>query len=260
MLVKDLLRKIDGAIPFEWAEEWDNSGLLVGSPRSPVSGIALSLDPDLESLNFALAKGCSVLVSHHPLLFSPVRRIDTSFGAGECIAFAMKNDIAVIAVHTNWDSAPSGVNAVLAAALGLEELLPLVPSDRGARGMGAAGKLSSPVRCLELGQKIRETLNLSRLNFYGDPERPVERLALCGGSGAALWPEALNSGADAFFTSDVKYHERLEALGRGLNLFVADHGEAESFSLDALAETLSAASGREVLVYRPHRPYPLVFD
>lgn len=260
MLVKELLRNIDRAVPFGWAEEWDNSGLLLGNPANSVSGIALSLDPDLESLKFALKKGCSVLVSHHPLIFSPVRRIDASSGVGEAIAFAMKNDISVIAMHTNWDGAPGGVNAVLAGALGLESVSPLVPSDRGAWGMGAAGRLSPPMRLLELGQKIRLALNLSRLYFYGDPERPAGRLALCGGSGGGLWPAALDSGADAFLTSDVKYHDRLEALGRGLNLFVADHGEAESFSLDALADVLSEVSGQKIFLFRPERTHPMVFD
>ena len=260
MLIKELLCNIDRAAPFAWAEEWDNPGLLLGDPESSVSRIALSLDPDLESLKFALKKGCSVLVSHHPLIFSPLKRIDCSRGAGEAMAFAIKNNISVVSMHTNWDSAPDGVNAVIAGALGLESVTPLIPSARGAWGTGAVGRLARPIRCLELGEKIRRTLNLSRLYFFGDPECPAERLALCGGSGGGLWADALKSGADAFLTSDVKYHERLESLAGGLNLFVADHGEAESFSLDALAAVLSGASGLEVFIFRAERSHPLVFD
>ena len=260
MLIKELLRKIDQVVPFSWAEEWDNSGLLLGDPESPVSGIALSLDPDIESLEFALEKGCSVLITHHPLIFSPLKRVDVSCGVGEAISFAVKNDIAVISMHTNWDSSPTGVNALMAEALELNSVAVLTPSDRGAWGLGAVGMLPSCSGVLDLGQKIKLALNLSRLLFYGDTGRPVCRLALCGGSGGGLWQEALESGADAYLTSDLKYHERLEALDRGLKLFVADHGEAESFSLDGLAEVLSGASGKEVFIHRGETPSPLVFD
>jgi dinuclear metal center YbgI/SA1388 family protein len=260
MLVKELLNTIDSVVPFSWAEEWDNSGLIAGDPEAPVKGIAICLDPDIQALEFTAGKECSVLVSHHPLIFSPLKRIDVSSGIGETIAFALKHNISVISMHTNWDSSPKGVNAAIASGLGLESVQPLVPSCSESWGLGAVGTLPSAPKGQELGKSIRSALKLSRVDFFGDPLRPIRKLALCGGSGGSFWTEAKDSGADAFFTSDVKYHERLEALRSGLCLFTADHGEVESFSLEALALVVSGASGIEPSIFRKHSRAPLFFD
>jgi len=258
MRVKDLLRNLDAMVPFSWAEEWDNSGLITGNPESPVTGVAVCLDPTPEAMEYAAENGCSVLVSHHPLIFSPLKKIDVSTCTGKAVAFALKKDIAVISMHTNWDSSPRGVNAAIAGALGLESVCPLVPSASGAWGLGALGNLPAAMTGQELGQMIRSVLKLSRLDLYGAPHRSVNRLALCGGSGGSLWGGAKASGADAYFTSDVKYHERLEALEGGLLLLIGDHGEAESFSLEALAGTVSEASGSGVPVFRGMPSAPVV--
>ncbi|MBL3538567.1 Nif3-like dinuclear metal center hexameric protein [Aminivibrio sp.] len=260
MLVKDLLGNLDAMVPFSWAEEWDNSGLLVGDPESPVTGVVVSLDPTPEAVGYAVEKDCSVLVSHHPLIFSPLKKLDVSTATGKAVSFALKKDIAVISMHTNWDSSPRGVNAAIAAAIGLESVSPLVPSVSGAWGLGALGNLPSALTGRELGQAIRSALMLSRLDLYGDSHRPVYRLALCGGSGGGLWDGAKTAGADAYFTSDVKYHERLEALYEGLILLIGDHGEVESFSLDALAGAVSEASGFEASVFRSTPRLPVVID
>ena len=258
MLVKDLLGNLDAMVPFSWAEEWDNSGFLAGDPESPVTGVTVCLDPSPEAMDFAAGNGCSVLVSHHPLIFSPLKKLDVSAGTGKAVAFALKKDIAVISMHTNWDSSPRGVNAAIAEAIGLESVSPLVPSLSGAWGLGALGKLPSVMTGRELGQAIRSSLKLSRLDLYGDPHRPANRLALCGGSGGSLWSVAIASGADVFFTSDVKYHERMEALAAGLILLIGDHGEVESFSLDALARVVSEASGFQACIFRSMPGPPVV--
>lgn len=260
MLVKDLLRNLDNVVPFSWTEEWDNTGLLAGNPESPVTGVAVCLDPSPEAMEYAAEKGCSVLVSHHPLIFSPLKKLDVSTVTGKAVAFALKKDISVISMHTNWDSSPRGVNAAIASAIGLESVNPLVSSSSGAWGHGALGNLPATLTGRELGQTIRSALKLSRLDLYGDPHRFVNSLALCGGSGGSLWGGAKAAGADAFFTSDVKYHERLEALAGGLLLLIGDHGEVESFSLDALAGAVSEASGFEAPVFRSTPRAPVLID
>ena len=258
MRVKDLLRNLDAMVPFSWAEEWDNSGLITGNPESPVTGVAVCLDPTPEAMEYAAENGCSVLVSHHPLIFSPLKKIDVSTCTGKAVAFALKKDIAVISMHTNWDSSPRGVNAAIAGALGLESVCPLVPSASGAWGLGALGNLPAAMTGQELGQMIRSVLKLSRLDLYGAPHRSVNRLALCGGSGGSLWGGAKASGADAYFTSDVKYHERMDSLASGLVLFAGDHGEVESFSLDAMARVVSEAFGFEPPIFRTMPAIPVI--
>ncbi len=254
MKVKELLQHLDESVPFSWAEDWDNSGMLLGDPLDDISGIAVSLDPSLTSVKMAAEKGCSVLVTHHPLIFNPLKKIVCSEGNGSVLAFAMKKGISVICLHTNWDSSEKGVNRVIASALGLRDPVPLIPSEKGAWGLGAAGDLGEPLRAGRCGRMILETMGLSRLDLYGGAERPIRRVALCGGSGGDLLQRALWSGADAFFTADVKYHEKMDAVESGLVLFIADHGEMESFSLDALASVVSAASGTPAHVLRIPSP------
>ncbi|HPR90407.1 MAG TPA: Nif3-like dinuclear metal center hexameric protein, partial [Synergistaceae bacterium] len=88
----------------------------------------------------------------------------------------------------------------------------------------------------------------------GDMKTTVSTLALCGGSGGTFLPEAFACGAEAYFTADMKYHERLDALDKGVSLFIADHGEMERFSLTALAETVSKATGEKAKILDVSQP------
>ncbi len=254
MIVGELERALDEAIPFAWAEDWDNVGLLVGDRSAPVRGATVALDPSIEAMKTALDRSCSVLITHHPLIFHPLKRIDCAEGPGAQIAFAIRNGLSLFALHTNWDVSPCGVNAAIAQALSLKEVRPLLPSTGGAWGSGAAGQLPRSLNFMECGAAIRDALHLSRLELHGDPEKMVSTLALCGGSGGAFWREAAACGAEGYFTADMRYHERLDALDKEVSLFIADHGEMERFSLAALAETVSKATGEKAILLDVSRP------
>lgn len=247
MKVWELIQRLDDVLPFRWTEEWDNTGLNLGNPEDDVTGIAVSLDPDIRAMEQAVGGGCNLLISHHPLLFAPSKVIDLSDSPGREIAFAVRKGLSLIALHTNWDSSPGGVSALLASSMGLQNVLPLIPSDRGAWGMGAVGDSPSLESPDVFAARMGECLGLSRVEVYGDRERPIRRLALCGGSGGALWRSALDAGADAYCTADMKYHEKKEATERGLRLFVLDHGEMEAHSLGALRGLLEENLSMPVL-------------
>ncbi len=248
MFVAELERRLDEAVPYAWAESWDNVGLLLGNRSDHVQGIAISLDPSLEAMKMAIAQSCSVLIAHHPIFFHPLKRIECSEGNGAQIAFATRHGLSVFALHSNWDVSPDGVNATIARALSLRDAHPLIAPPSGGWGSGAFGTLPRPLPFMEYGAVIRDALHLSRIELHGEPEAPLTLLALCGGSGGGYWRDALACGAGAFFTADMKYHERLDALGAGLSLFLADHGEMERFSLSALAETVSRATEEKTVV------------
>jgi len=254
MIVGELERRLDEAIPFIWAEGWDNVGLLLGDRSTLVRGTAVALVPSIDAMKAALDHSCSVLITHHPLIFHPLKRIDCAEGPGAQIAFAIRHGLTVFSLHTNWDVAPGGVNAAIAEVLSLQEVRPLLPSTTGAWGSGAAGKFPRPLNFLECGAAIRDALHLSRLELHGDMKTSVSTLALCGGSGGTFLPEAFACGAEAYFTADMKYHERLDALDKGVSLFIADHGEMERFSLTALAETVSKATGEKAKILDVSQP------
>jgi dinuclear metal center YbgI/SA1388 family protein len=228
---------------------------MIGDLQGDIRRLGLSLDPLPEALEEAFQKGCQGLLSHHPLFFKPIRNIDLSSPEGRMIREAVKRDMTVMAAHTNWDSAEGGVNRTLARRIGLEPALPpLVPSGTGEGGLGVAGIFSAsasasaavPVR--ELLGRMKRAWNLTRIDYYGDPDCSILRVALCGGSGGSLWSAALAAEADLYVTADMKYHDLLDCTRANLPVAVADHGEMENAVMDELARCLAAASDLEVVL------------
>jgi len=128
--VSDVIGIINKLAPFARAEEWDNVGLQVGDPAAPAGKIMVSLDPGREALEAAIASGSRVLLTHHPFIFKPLKRISLADPTGALIALAIKNDLAVISLHTNLDVAPGGVNDLLAELLGVTSCVPLKVTDQ----------------------------------------------------------------------------------------------------------------------------------
>jgi dinuclear metal center YbgI/SA1388 family protein len=248
MKVRDILAGIDSFAPFRSAKEWDNVGLMIGDPLWEINRLAVSLDPLPEVLEEALRQGCQGLLTHHPLFFKPLRFIDLSSPAGRMIDMAVKVKIAVMSAHTNWDSAEGGVNRTLAEKLELMLVAPLVRAESGAGGMGATGELPAAVSARELLGKIKRAWNLTRIDYYGDRDCSILRVALCGGSGGSLWPAALSAGADLYITADMKYHDLLDCARERLPAAVVDHGEMESAALDELARRVALTGEVEAVV------------
>lgn len=242
MVVGDVEDILEQWLPSRWAEEWDNVGLLVGcrswSVREPVA----VLDVTEAVLEDAISAGSTFLLSHHPLLFSPLLRLDFSTPQASLTARALLAGISVFSVHTNWDAAPDGVNVCLAETLGLVETVPLQEGHDGSWGMGAFGLLSRSVGPEEFLDRLRRLWGLSWAHYYGTG-KPIRSVALCGGAGADLFSLASARGADLFLTADVKYHQKEAILAQGLSLVVVDHGEMERVSLPFLARGLSSRLG-----------------
>lgn len=243
MKVSELLSRIDSFAPFSLAEEWDNPGLMSGSLNSEVNHAAIALDAAREAVIEADARGCEVLVCHHPLIFRPVKRIDTDSEPGRTIAEAIKRNITIIAAHTNWDRAEGGVNDTLARLLGLKDTEPL--DEEG--GFGVKGTLPQRMKPLEFADMVKSSWCLSRADIYAVnlPEY-ISRVALCGGSGASFWTKALD--ADVYITADMKYHELIDANTAGLAVMVVDHGEMERASLPELAKKISCPELEAVIL------------
>ncbi|MDR1741459.1 MAG: Nif3-like dinuclear metal center hexameric protein [Synergistaceae bacterium] len=234
MTVREILDRIEGFAPVSLAEDYDNVGLMVGDLDAEVRRLAVSLDTLPDVVREAGKRGCSALLTHHPLFFAPARRVDFSTLQGAAVRAAIETGVAVLAAHTNWDNAPCGVNAVLAGLLGLTDVRPLVHD--GAKMTGAVGVLPSSIS--EVGELIKSAWGLSRLDCYGSGQAapPVRRVALCGGSGGSLWRHAKQASADLYVTADMKYHEIMECVASGITVAVADHGEMERATMAALAE------------------------
>ena len=241
MKVSGLLRHIDTFAPFELAEEWDNSGLIVGDEHAEVKRIAVCLDAVAQAVISADELGCNVLVAHHPLIFRPVRNITLNSEQGRTIFEAVKRDVNIIAAHTNWDKSAGGVNDILSALIGLKH-----PEKLG--DFGIWGVISPRMKVHDFAQHVKSSWGLSHLDVYTNNNKPISRAALCGGSGAEFWHSAKKIGADIYITADMKYHEISDAVNEGLSIALCEHGEMERVSISQLAHKLEGCGIETVIL------------
>jgi dinuclear metal center YbgI/SA1388 family protein len=343
MKLFEIIEAIEKVAPPSLQEDYDNSGLLVGSPQSEVKKALLTLDTTEAVVQEAIAEGCDLIISHHPIVFRGLKRLNGSNYVERVVMTAIKNNIAIYACHTNLDNVlKQGVNSKIAAKLGLSDVQILKPMQqalmkltvftphthadavrealfaggaghvgnydecsfnihgqgtfrggentnpvvgkKGERtsleeqrievllpknrfsqvmkslriahpyeeiayysvdlnnawqdaGSGLIGILENPVRGDLFPAFIKESLNAEVVRFTA-PVAWVKKVAVCGGSGAFLIKNALQSGADAYITGDVKYHEFFDAENR---MMICDpgHYETEQFTIELFAEILS---------------------
>ena len=243
--VRELIPLIDELAPFELAESWDRCGLRLGRYDALVGGIAVALDPSAEAVRQAARRGCGLLITHHPPMFAPQEDMICDRCDPKIVEAAFKNDVCLVACHTNFDSARGGVNEKLAQLAGLRDARPLEPpaTERGF-GMGAVGTVRS-ASAEELARDIARKWNLSGYRLY-DGGSTVDRVALCSGSGGDLWKKLERTGSVLYATADLRYHECLEAVDAGLSVMLCDHGEMENLPLSYFSEALAQKTGLPV--------------
>jgi dinuclear metal center YbgI/SA1388 family protein len=252
MKLCEITEKIEKRIPLSWAEAWDNPGLAVGDPDADVSRVAFALDANEDTVSRAADAGCALLVTHHPIIFSPMKTIHEDVPAQKTVMSAIRKGVALYAAHTNWDASPEGVNFCLADALGLKELEQLEPPQvkNGSFGIGAVGKFAAPITMAECMQLLALRWCLVNFMGFGDSSRMISKAAVGGGACGGMWRRALDLGADVFVTADIAYHDRNDALSMGLSLISTDHGEMERAALPALKKIVEIETGLETVLLK----------
>ena len=341
---RDVFGLIEKLAPLKLAEKWDNPGLQVGEPGQEVRKVLLALDVNEKVVQEAVEKGVQLIVSHHPLIFTPIKSLDLEQPAGRLLKLLIEKRIAVYSAHTNLDVAQGGVNTALAAKLGLENptllnptgqnkyyklvvfvpqgheqevhqaiseagagwigqyshcafqtegtgmfkptsgakpfigeeeqlsqvaevrMETVVPAERSAQvvramiqahpyeevaydlyplenpgvayGLGLVGRLPATVSFERFIQQVKEALGLPTVAVGGDLSKTVRVVAVCGGSGARLWPRAIAAGAQVYLTGDVGHHDAQDMLNAGLSFIDAGHYGSEAVVLPALREYL----------------------
>ena len=197
------------------AEEWDAVGLVCGDPDEPVERVLFAVDPTGAVVDEVISTGADLLVTHHPLLLTPVHGVPADDPKGRIVHRLIRAGAGLFAVHTNADRAPEhGVNDALAAALDLADAVPLQPAAGDPRaGLGRIGRLPEPLTLRQFAERAAGVLpvTVGGIRVAGDPDRTVRTVAVCGGSGGSLLPLAAAAGADVFLTSDLRHHPVSEA-------------------------------------------------
>lgn len=230
--VQGIYHMIDQMAPFESQEDFDNAGLLLGDPAMEVRGIHVALDVTERVLDEAEAAGANLIVTHHPIMFSPVKRLVATDYETRLIFRMIRAGMALIAAHTNFDRAPGGMNDTLAARCGLTQVT--------GEGFIRVGNLPHPMTGRELAAHIAASLD-TVVRPMGDAEKVYRRLALCSGGGSDFWTEGLALGADAFLTGEMKHHHALALADAGMLGLEAGHFATEQPGVLALAAALQNA-------------------
>lgn len=226
MLVSGAIAQIEAAAPPSSALDWDNVGLLVGSPEVTCYGVLVCLEVTPEVADEAARLGANLILAHHPLIFRPLSALRTDRPLGALIERLLEDDLAVYVAHTNLDASPSiGTAAALAEALGMGETRPLLAE--GEVSLGAVGNLPHAPRVEPLVEHIRRSLRPARITVVGERERQVRSLALMPGSGGDAVEAAAAAGADALLCGDLKHHDALDAIAFGLTVIDATHYATE---------------------------------
>jgi dinuclear metal center YbgI/SA1388 family protein len=245
--VQEIFETLSSWAPLELQMDFDNSGFLVGRKDKPVRRALLALDITEEVIREALELGAELIISHHPLIFHPLKSL-TGEGPGWKTLLLAENGLAAICMHTNLDIAEGGVNDVLIRLLGAE---PEGPLD--STGCGRVGTLPEPLPLRDFLQLCKERLRVNGLR-YVDGGKPVRRLGVLGGAGGDEFRDALEKGCDTYVTADVKYHVFLDAAEEGLNLIDADHFCTENPVIPVLARRLREAFPQvDFCVSKKHR-------
>ena len=223
MKVKDIISVIEEFAPLGIQEKWDNSGLCIGSPEAEVSSVLVGLDCTEELVDEAVACGADMIVTHHPLIFSGLKKISPDDIVGAAVIKAVKAGISIYAAHTNADKVIAGVSGAMAAKLGLENVA-ILDEDGEGTGLGVVGDLPEPLTAEEAVELVKSRFKLKAMRASRPVEGMISRVAMCGGSGGSLIGAAKASGAQLYLSGDISYHNFFTPE----NFMIMDIGHYES--------------------------------
>lgn len=244
----DLRAAVQSLWPEDSAEPWDRVGLVAGGNAAPVRKVLLAVDAVRDTVDEALQWGADVLITHHPLMLRGVHSVAEDTAKGAVIADLIRGNCALLAAHTNADIPPNGVSDRIAKILGIQDAVPIVASEHPDTGLGRVGDLENPLSLTAFAEHVAETFPATAggVRVAGDPERTVQRIALCGGAGDSLLEHPLVRGADVYLTSDLRHHPAQDSLELsrvvgGPALIDVAHWASESLWLEAASRELIEA-------------------
>ena len=235
-----MLSALERFAPLPLQESWDNAGLQVGLTETEVSGALLCLDVNEQVIDEAITKGCNLVVSHHPLLFRGLKQVSGANDVQRSVIKAIKNDVCVVSMHTNMDNARGGVNWKIGEKLGLQNMRFFAQKtvDGVEAGSGVLGELPEPMQAADFVQLVKQRFGVACAMCNELLRRPVSTVALCGGAGDFLLPDALAEGADAFITGEMHYHVYFD-YEQKLQICVIGHYQSEQYTSEVFRDIIN---------------------
>ena len=241
MTIREITTIIEQFAPLSLQESYDNSGLIVGRMEDEVHGVLLAVDVTEEVLDEAEREGCDMIITHHPIIFHPMKRFNSANYVERCVERAIRRGIALYACHTNLDSTPNGMSWRVGSMVGLGEMSVLEPRrDDPMAGFGVVGILPRPESALAFMQRVKSIFEVGAVRYSDIPSEDamVRRVAICTGAGGSLIDMALRAEVDIYITADLRYNDFMRGEGR---MILADigHFESEFCAINIINDVLS---------------------
>jgi len=243
MTVRKIADFMESWAPLVLAESYDNPGLIIGRGDREVKTVMLSVDASSAVIDQAAAHHADLLLTHHPLIFHPLRKVSEEDLIGERVLRLAENRIALYAAHTNLDSAPGGNIDRAAAMLGLSSVRAV--AEEGETPCLRIGLLEKPMSLREFAMRTAAAFGLEGVRMIGNGEQMVQTVGIVTGSGMDFADLALREGADVLVTGDITYHKADEALAKGLSLIDATHFGTDRLSVHWIKDELIAFFEKE---------------
>jgi len=236
--VGEITNIIENLAPIGYAYKWDNVGLQVGSKKDSTNKVLTTLEITDAILNEAIENDVNMIITHHPMIFSPLKKIIKEDMKGKLIYKAIQNNISIYAAHTNIDIASGGLNDYIANRLNIRDIKILEEIEgngnsekikMSVNGIGRIGELDQPKTLGNLVVEIKEQINMEYIRVAGDLESIIEKVAVINGSGADLIEVAMYKGCQCVITGDVRYHDAQDAIAQGISVIDIGHYQSEKF-------------------------------
>ena len=259
MKLEDIMNFLEKKYSPELAEKWDNSGLILGRKESNVSAIVICLDVTADVINQAVDNRAELIISHHPLIFSEIKRVTSDTLLGEKILKLAENKISVYSMHTNVDSAADGLNDYILEKLSLngEKSVWIKNENVSEGGLGRIMEFKKEISVLEICDLIKRKLNLKNIRIAGNKNKKVKKMAVLTGAGGSLIPE-IDSSVDLYVTGDLKHHETLDAVEEGLTLIDIGHYESENIFSELVKRDLSEFFNGKIIQAKENQIFEIV--
>lgn len=257
MVCREVIDILEEHSPGRFACPWDNVGLLVGDFGQEIKAIYIALDATDEAIEEAAAAGADLLLTHHPLIFQGLKKVNTADFTGRRVLALIRNQISCYAMHTNFDV--KGMAKLGAGRMGLTGCQVLDITEWGEQepsGIGKVGELPCEMTVADCARKVKEVFGIELVKIFGRPDKKVTRAAICPGSGKSVIGKAVEAGAQVLITGDIGHHEGIDGAAQGLAIIDAGHYGVEKMFIPYMKEFLEThITGVQVIAQPERQPF-----
>lgn len=257
MTCREIITLLQEQSPEEFACDWDNVGLLVGDFEQEIKKVYIALDATEETITEAVAEETDLLLTHHPMIFKELKKVNTQDFTGRRVVRLIQNHISYYAMHTNFDV--RGMAAIAAEWMGLTDCAVLdvtCESEDGCEGIGRVGILPEEMTLKACVERVKQAYDVDTVKVFGDLNQKVRQAAICPGSGKSVISCALGAGAGVLVTGDIDHHEGIDAADQGLAIIDAGHYGVEKLFIPYMVQYLrNRTEGIEIVGQPVKQPF-----